>query len=924
MSSVIKLKLLGQSVWYDNVSRTLINDGTFKRMIEQRKIYGVTSNPTIFQNAITNTMAYDADIQTLSWAGLTSKEIFYKLAIKDIQDVADLFRPYYDASKGADGYVSLEVDPRLAYDTQKTIDEVKWVWEKVNRPNLMVKIPATEAGLPAITEAIAAGINVNVTLIFSNKRYEKVMDAYVTGLEKRLKGGNDVSGIASVASFFVSRLETIADDHLSKMIEQGGETADLARSLKGKIAVHNTRKAYEVYQKIFNTERFKTLEKFGAKKQRPLWASTSTKDPAYPDIKYVEELVAENTVNTIPPKTLDAYLDHGRPAITIFDDLEQAESDLQTLESIGISLDELTDRLEEDGVRKFEESFDALLSAIEEQRKKFLKELGPLKEMVQKRYKSFKDDQTIARMNRIDPTIWTDDPKGKDEIQKRLGWLKLPNESMTFVKVLNTFTENCMNDGIDRVLLLGMGGSSLAPETTEMVMKDQIKGMSLMILDSTVPAQVKAAEEWVDYDKTLFIVASKSGSTTETMSMFYYFWERSKDILGETRGEHFVAITDPGSSLMRLGRELGFREVFTANPNVGGRYSALSHFGLVPAALMGVDLGRYLDIAQKMAEKCAKSDDLELNIGALLGIILGTAAQAKKDKLTILADDVLSPMGAWLEQLVAESSGKEDRGIVPIADEPLVKAEMYQKDRLFVYLRHSGDLDAFVLELKALGHPVVTLNIEDLYALGAHFYLWEIAVAVACSVLDVNAFDQPNVQDSKDRTKKKINAYLESGKLDEISANWEKDGRKVFGMVFDGLGTSDSLAEVVRKFSSLSKEGDYIAINAYVPRNDETISQLSKLRHQLVTETGCATTLGFGPRFQHSTGQLHKGGANNGLFIQVTQDDQMDLDIPGKDYSFGVLARAQAQGDLEALLAKDRRAIRVHLREDDSFELLAD
>jgi transaldolase len=421
MSNAIKLQLIGQSVWYDNVSRRLINDGSLKKMIERREIYGVTSNPTIFEKAIRSTKDYEADIQTMSWAGLTPKEIFYKLAIRDICDVADLLRPYYDASNGADGYVSLEVDPRLAYETQATIDEVKWVWKQVDRPNLMVKIPATKLGLPAITEAIASGINVNVTLIFSIKRYEEVMDAYLAGLEKRAAAGKDISGIASVASFFVSRLESIADAQLDKYIKEHAGNTELAKNLKGKIAVDNTRLAYQSYERKFNSSRFKALEILGAKEQRPLWASTSTKNPDYDDIKYVQDLIAENTVNTIPPETLEAFIDHGNPEITIHNDIEQARINVEALETLGISMEALTNTLEEEGVQKFEESFVQLLASIETQQRKFLKQIGSLADMVQSRVMQFKNRDLVAKMNRNDPTLWTSDKNGKDEVQKRLG-----------------------------------------------------------------------------------------------------------------------------------------------------------------------------------------------------------------------------------------------------------------------------------------------------------------------------------------------------------------------------------------------------------------------------------------------------------------------------------------------------------------------
>lgn len=920
MSNAIKLKLLGQSIWYDNVRRNLIKNGTLKGMIERREIYGVTSNPSIFEKAITQSQDYDDDLQTMSWAGMDAKAMFYKLAIQDIQDVADLFRPYYNASGGTDGYVSLEVNPNLAHDTQGTIEEVKQLWREVDRPNLMVKIPATEAGLPAITESIAAGVNVNVTLIFSRKRYRAVMHAYLSGLEQRQEAGEDISGIASVASFFVSRLETKADDRLQAVIESGGEDAEIAKSLKGKIAVDNTRLAYRDYEEIFSSARFNKLAETGAQKQRPLWASTSTKDEAYSDIKYVSELVGENTVNTIPPRTLEAFLDHGDPEIHIYDELDRAESDFTQLADLGIAIDEITQELEDEGVEKFADSFTGLIHSIETKSEKFRGRLGNLADALVSEVQTFKEDDVVARVYRNDPTIWTDSEQGKEEIQKRLGWLDLPIESQMLIPELFEFAEECRASGFTKVLLLGMGGSSLAPETMSRILGRRSGGLDLIILDSTIPAQVRAAEDWVDYSQTLFIVASKSGTTSETLSLFQYFWEKSKEHLGEARGEHFVAITDPGSNLVKVGKSHSFRRVFTANPNVGGRYSALTHFGLVPAALMGIDLRKFLERAAVAARRCSPSRDLALNLSAILGIFVGIGAVDGRDKLTLLTDKDYAPLGAWLEQLIAESSGKAGKGIVPVADEPLAAPEAYGDDRLFVYLRKSGEKDEFVGDLESAGQPVVVLNVPDRYSLGAQFYHWEFAAAVACSLIGVNAFDQPDVQDNKNRTKQKIADYLENEQLSEPEVLWETKGAQVFGTRFNGLSDCKTPVEVIDTFIDLNREGDYIAINAYVPRNEETEEKLNRLRTQILEKTGRATTLGFGPRFLHSTGQLHKGGGNHGLYIQITQADRTDLDIPGKGYSFGVLARAQAQGDLEALLARERRAIRIHLPADAPVE----
>jgi transaldolase/glucose-6-phosphate isomerase len=920
MSAADKLHILGQSVCYDNIRRSLIVDGTLMDMIERRDILGLTSNPSIFMKAIANSDDYDADLQTMALAGLEPLDIFYRLAIQDVQDVTDLFRPYFDASGGADGFVSLEVNPRLARDTEGTLKEALWLWETVDRPNLFVKIPGTKEGLPAITEAIAAGLNINVTLIFSRERYREVMDAYLKGIERRVEAGLAVDGIASCASFFVSRVENKTDGALQAIVDAGGPQAEVAKSLLGRMAVDNIRLAYQDFEEFFSSERFLKMKAFGAQVQRPLWASTGTKNAAYSDIKYVESLVAPFTVNTMPPKTLEAFLDHGDPQVTIYDEIDQAKDDFVKFAELGLSIDEITTTLEEEGLASFNSGFDKLLDVIEERRQQYLGGLGDLAEAVAKRAVQFAEDDVVSRIHRIDPTVWTDDPAGQQEVQKRLGWLTLPDANQNLVPELTDFADEALDEDFEKVLLLGMGGSSLAPETMATIFEGYVEGAELRILDSTLPEQVKALDEWVDYGKTLFIVASKSGGTTETMSLFHYFWAQAKAKGGKNIGKQFIAITDPGSKLAALGEENGFRAVFTANPNVGGRYSALSQFGLVPAGLLGVDLDQFLWAASDMASRCGAGQPLDENPGAVLGVILGEAALAGRDKLTFLTDDAVAPLGAWLEQLVAESSGKLGKGIVPVADEPELAADAYGKDRLFAYLRATGEKDDFVADLVKAGQPVVTLDIPFLYDLAGEFYRWEFAIAVACSVIGVNAFDQPDVLDNKDRTKKLIKAYGENGKLDEPETLWSKEGVEVAGAAFDGLDKCGSVAEVIAAFTGQAKAGDYIAINAYLPRNEAVEAKLTALRERILKATGKATTLGFGPRFLHSTGQLHKGGANNGLFLQITQADASDLDIPEAGYSFSVLARAQSLGSLDALLSRDRRVIRINLPAGDELK----
>ncbi|MDO9303118.1 MAG: hypothetical protein Q7T89_17145, partial [Anaerolineales bacterium] len=471
----------------------------------------------------------------------------------------------------------------------------------------------------------------------------------------------------------------------------------------------------------------------------------------------------------------------------------------------------------------------------------------------------------------------------------RLGWLHSIEDARARLDGYLSFAKQIHDEGIDRVLVIGMGGSSLTAEVfSSLLAAANIEAkLNLAILDSTDPQQVAQAANDFPPEKSLYILASKSGGTAELLAAFDYFWEISKG-----NGSRFVVTTDAGSSLEKLAKDRGFRKVFNADPNVGGRFSALTDFGLVPAALLGMDINRLLD----SAEKIKKASTSNRSAGFALGALLAESALAGRDKLTVLSDAPVSAFAGWIEQVIAESSGKHGKGILPVPLEPLAAPEMYGNDRLFVYLRNNGELDAGTTALKNAGFPVIELPITNPYDVGAEFFRWEIAISVACHILGINTFDQPDVQDSKLRTLMKIAVYQKTGKLDDA----------------DLVDVSDAKS-ALDKFVSGAKTGEFVAINAYLPRNKDTEEALQSLRVAIREKTKCAVSAGFGPRFQHSTGQFHKGGPNKGLFIQVVYDAQNDMEIPTQGMTFGTLLRAQALGDYEALVAAGRRVLRIHL-----------
>jgi len=912
-----KMSDLGQSLWYDNIERSLLNEGELARMVAEDHIVGVTSNPTIFQKAISGSQAYDAQIDEFVSKNPTIhiKELYEALAIEDIQSAADVLQPVYERTDGGDGYVSLEVSPELAHDTDATIAEAKRLFNTVSRPNLMIKIPATEAGLPAITEVIGSGINVNVTLMFSLQNYIDVAHAYIAGLEKLDKAGGDLSRVASVASFFVSRVDTLLDKLLGEV------DSPEAKALQGKLAIANAKAAYKEFKEIFGNERFQKLAEKGAKVQRPLWASTSTKNPEYRDILYAEELVGLDTVDTLPPATIDGLKDHGQIRASLEEGLDEAPTLLEKLEAFGISYQDATQKLQDDGVVAFAQSFVDLLNTLEEKREAIVSrqvspmtmDLNSYQETVDVRLRAWDSANVAARIWNIDGTVWVADPdiaaKTK-ELTNRLGWLNLPEEMLAEAKNLAEFAAEIKEAGFQEVVLLGMGGSSLAPELYMTTFGSTGDGLPLTVLDSTHPDQVAAVTNKLsDISKTLFLVSSKSGGTLETLSFYKHFHH----LVGQEKenpGENFVAITDGGSSLEKLAKEKGFRRVFLANPEVGGRYSALTHFGLVPAALIGVNLPKLLHRAKSMADACRNR--ALLNPGLQMGAAMGELALLGRDKITFFVSPKIATFGAWVEQLIAESLGKQGTGILPVVDEAIAQPGFYGNDRLFVYLRMAGDenvnLDGQVELLEAAGHPVIWVQMDELEDLGQEFFRWEMATANAGAVLKINPFDQPNVEQAKIKARELMAEFEASGSLPSEAPTLDYDDIDAYGPVM-----GESVTEALSNFLANHKAGDYVAIMAYLPYNSETDAALNDLRLRLRNGLWAATTVGYGPRFLHSTGQLHKGDGNKGLFIQITNTPASNVEIPGEKYTFGTLVAAQAQGDYNALRENGRRLIRFHI-----------
>lgn len=934
MNNLTELIKYGQSYWLDNLTRNKIKGGEIKKRVVQQGLRGITSNPSIFNKAITAGNEYDAQIKHLVNQRKGVHEIYEALTVKDVQDACDILRPVFDGSDGVDGFISIEVSPYLARDTDGTMVEARRLYKSVNRPNCYIKIPGTPECVAAIEEMLYEGINVNITLLFSIQSYEAVAYAYIKALERRAAEGKSVKEIRSVASFFLSRIDVLVDQLLGHAIIPGKQEDNSIKpeQLFGKAAIANAKIAYQSFKRIFNGERWDKLNELGAKVQRPLWASTSTKDPLYDDVKYVEALIGRDTVNTLPDETIEAFADHGKlEENTIEKNLNEAYKVIDELKKIGIDIDFVTQQLLNEAIQKFIEPYDNLMKSLSKKRDEILSasigkqaiNFAKSKSEASAALKSLNEKQYTRRLFSKDPYLWSNDAEQIQEIKIRLGWL----DSMEYFISKSDEVEKLVKDikaaKYKYAVVLGMGGSSLCPEVSAATFGSKPGYPQLYVLDNTDPAAVKELESKIDVSKTLFIVSSKSGTTLETSCFDHYFYELTKQKVGDSVGEHFAAITDPGTSLMKEASDRKFRHVFENPIEFGGRYSALSFFGLVPMALIGIDIKKVLNLAHQMMQSCGQFVPPDSNPGVMLGTFLGINYKLNRNKVTFVMSKSISNFGLWVEQLIAESTGKIGKGLLPVESEKLGSPDNYSNDRMFVYIYTSNDEtgadERKLAALEKAGHPVARIEIKDKLALGAEYLRWEIATATAGVIIGINAFDQPNVAESKKNTNEILSEWkarkefvndqpiVSSNGISlycEESAKWLFDGHR------------KNAKDFLNSFVKLAKSPDYISLLAYFLQTPNRHKYLQTIRTGLRDRQEVATTLGYGPRYLHSTGQLHKGGANNGVFLLLTADAEQEVSIPGKEYGFATLQRAQALGDFRSLNTHDRRVIRVHLGSD--------
>ena len=933
MDILKEIKTAGASLWLDNLNRDMLLNGALARMIEDLGISGVTSNPSIFETALLKSSYYSETIEGLAAKDETAEVIFETLALEDIQRAADLFKGIYERTGGADGFVSMEVKPSLAYDLEKTVREGERLFAKIGRKNVMIKVPATAQGVGAGNALLKKGVNVNFTLIFSPDRYEEVVRAYVDALTWRTANSLPVDALASVASFFVSRIDTAVDEEIETLLAaeesfDSEEFYDFANAARGRAGVANSLVAYRKYSVIFSSPEFQKLRAKGALKQRILWASTGVKNPAYRDTMYADALLLPDSVNTLPDAALKAFAEHGNPdKAPINARMAAADAFFDRLEAAGVGFRSILESLEREGVEKFSRAYDSLISHIEE-KKRTISKLACYAEPAAEELpacdykpdlKKLADMDFAKRLWKKDAGLWKKEPEHAAIIDNSLGWLDAPFKMLARVKEIGRFRDEIIADGFSSVVLLGMGGSSLAPEVMRAVFQNP-KNPRLYVLDTTDPAWILSVKENLDLKKTLFIFASKSGGTIEPSSQFKYFWSLLKKAGVKKPGNNFAAITDPGTGLAKLAKEKKFRRIFLNFPDIGGRFSALSYFGLVPAALCGADIKKLLERAIDTANMC-KNPELMKNPGAMLGAMLGGMALKGRDKLTLIMPKNLEIFGLWVEQLVAESTGKEGRGVVPVCMEELGAPDKYQADRFFVHTQLGAFLEPGTADklgkLKKAGQPVYTMFIKDAYDLGGEFFRWEAATAAAGALLGIDPFDQPNVKEAKDLTMKVLATLTSGDKIPARKPQFSSEKLEVYASkaLLAGEAGLAKYEDIFWCLFSELREKEYIALLAYLPNAPKVEAELKSLRESMNAYTSSATTLSYGPRYLHSSGQLHKGGPDSAFFIILTTQAKNDINIIGEKYTFGQLEMAQAMGDFEALDSKNRRVLRIHLKQ---------
>lgn len=858
---------IGQSFWLDYIRRDMLTNGELRRLIDDGEIRGVTSNPTIFEKAIAQSNLYDAAMRPLAHAGWSAERIFENLAVEDIRAATDLFLPLYEGTAGKDGFVSIEVTPTLAHDTQATLEEARRLWQAVNRPNLMVKIPATAAGIPAIQEAIAEAINVNVTLIFALDRYAEVMQAYLRGLERRAEAGQPLERIASVASFFVSRVDTEVDQRLEQIVREEGAHAPRAAALQGRAAVANAKLAYAQFKSTFGAERFDRLRERGAQVQRPLWASTSTKNPAYSDVLYVEELIGPDTVNTLPPQTLTAFRQHGRAEATIELELADARAQLQAIEGLGIELDQVTALLEQQGVQAFTDSYLSLIEVVEQRTAQMRSELGRVQPSIAPLLDRLEQGRVTSRYWRADPGLW---PKGAGE--PVLDFARVWRDQLPQVEQA---LEAVAPDGRSRIGWLAPGGARWP-------LPSPGPGLLAETLD---PVEQRMFQSDTPIDSTLFVAVGAHPRDPALEAVLELNWQRAVNRLGERAGGQFLIAAAEESQLAELGRQRGVALVL-------GRAEAVG--GLVAAGLSGSGLASLLEGAERTRDLCAPNNAGPENPGLYLGAALAAAGEAEVRRLALLADPQFAWLADWLCYRLESSGVGSDQAVFRT-----VPAPGEREDRLLIYLRSTGELDRQFAEWGAAGVPCLLLEAAN--GAGGEAVRWEMGLGIAAHLAGTDPHPPALDERAAARLTKIANKAAKRGQLKGLKPDSHgPDGSVWWSIAEQPAAPAVSAADYAGAVARRLQPGSVLNLGIFRRRSHTLERTLEALAAALwARATDLRVVYGRAPE---ASGAQRDSGWQIALLL--SESPKKDLAIPGQAGTFAELQRVQALAAYEELSAR--------------------
>ena len=878
---------LGQSFWLDYIRRDLLNSGELEALIEAGEIRGITSNPSIFKQAIGESDLYLDAMRPLAHAGWSAERIFETLAIEDIRGAADLFLPTYEGTDGRDGFVSIEVNPDLAFDTEKTLDEARRLWELVSRPNLMVKIPATKAGVPAIEEAIFEGININVTLIFSLERYSEVMEAYVDGLDRRVASGQPVERIASVASFFVSRVDSAVDSQLETIIRDEGAGAERAHALLGTAAIANAKLAYAQFKLTFESERFGQLREVGARLQRPLWASTSTKNPAYSDVLYIEELIGQFTVNTVPPKTVDAFRDHGVAEARLEAGLSESIAQLQALGALGVSLDEVTSDLERDGVRAFADAYASLIETVGARAAGMVNELGSIAPELARYLELLDEERVAARFWRVDPDLWPETTDGS-VIRMRLEWLESEMDGH-----LEDARSLSRSEGIDKVEQIAWVGSG---EAIEVIAEAVGSDLTVVTLDTLDPQEVRRFGRKTPTDSTLFLIESRAPLDAATEAKVAEVWRRVTNRMGEKAGRHFIALAPAGSQLEEwaLAREISHLVEWHQSSG-----SPMSAAGFLQASVLGGDPAELIAGAVSM-QKLSKPGIAAARNHSLY---LGAALAAAGSPIFVVADPPISARAEWLTKFV--------RARTQI---PLKSGYPDSEDAAVIYLRLDGSAEA---RLGAQSAPLIILQTDaGLKGLGSDSVRWEVGVGIAAHLLsDPTYAGAPQLPDWS-RLSTMVERHQKKGSFGFSKPHWQVEYASIWwSRRSQGRAEpAGDLKEVAAMLLDRLNAGSSLFVSLYQAHSRKAHKSLSALSDSLMTHRQVATDFEFGrPPEVKSSG---------GFSLMIGFEAKKDLEVPDLGITYGELQNASMIAAFEQAKETTGEACAILLAESDGVSKL--